>query len=341
MAGILLDCLSGIQTSRVPFWYMRQAGRYLPEYRNIRKDVKNFLELCYTPELAVEVTLQPIRKFDMDAAILFSDILVIPDALGQKVSFVENEGPKLEALNLDQIKNISIEDMHSHLSNVYKTIEQLSKKLPKDKTLIGFSGAPWTLACYMIEGKSSRDYVNARNFAITREVDFDRLIEVLVQAISAYLIKQVDSGAEVLQLFDSWSGITSVTQFRKYVIQPTKEIVMAVKKVHPQVKIIGFPKDAGVLYVDFAKQTGVDAVSVDFHTPLTWLSSQVQIPLQGNMDPLVLAGNKDQIKRDLDHKFEAMQGKPYIFNLGHGIVPYTPIEHVEYVSEYVKNWASK
>jgi uroporphyrinogen decarboxylase len=341
MAGILLDCLSGIKTPRIPFWFMRQAGRYLPEYRELRAKAGGFLDLCYTPEFAVEVTMQPLRRFDMDAAILFSDILVIPDALGQKVSFHEGEGPRLEAMNFDMLKLISLDVMHQHLKPVYQTITELSNQLPKHKTLIGFSGAPWTLACYMIEGKSSRDYATARSYAITNEVGFDQLITVLEKAISAYLIKQVECGAEVLQLFDSWAGITSVAQFRKYVIAPTKRIVENVKKAYPNVKIIGFPKDAGVLYVDYAKQTGVDGMSVDFHTPLTWLSNQVNIPLQGNMDPLVLAGNKDHIKRDLEHKLEAMEGKPYIFNLGHGIVPHTPPEHVAFVSEYLKSWSMK
>lgn len=338
MPGPFIDCLDRKPVSHTPFWFMRQAGRYLPEYREVRSKIKNFLELCYTPELAVEVTLQPIRRFDMDAAILFSDILVIPDALGQQVRFTEGQGPSLGELKLPKILATSEEEIHAHLKPVYQTISQLSQSLPDNKTLIGFSGAPWTLACYMIERKTSRDFAKARSHAITHEQEFDQLIATLEKAVSTYLIKQVQNGAEVLQLFDSWAGITSVAQFRKYVIAPTKRIVETVKKQCPQARIIGFPKDAGVLYVDYANQTGVDAVSVDFHTPLTWLSKQVDIPLQGNMDPLVLAGSLDHIKRDLEHKLEAMKGTPYIFNLGHGIVPHTPVEHVAFVSDYLKQW---
>lgn len=331
MTKLLVEALNGNITSRVPFWFMRQAGRYLPEYREERKKHPNFLSMCYAPDIAAKITMQPIKRFDMDAAIVFSDILVLVDAMGQKVHFVEKEGPKLEAFSPKIFKQSSTETIHEHLKPVYETLRVVKEVLPSDKALIGFSGAPWTLACYMIEGKGSKTFENCRRSCIEQNAAFEILISVLQKYIAQYLIKQVESGADVLQIFDSWSGITNVEQFRKYVIEPTKWIVAEVKKKHPDVKIIGFPKDAGVLYVDYAQQTGVDGMSVDFHTPLTYLKDKVGVTLQGNLDPLVLAGNEMKIKEDVEHKLETMKDVPFIFNLGHGVVPFTPETHVEYL----------
>lgn len=338
MTQILLETLNGNITTRIPYWFMRQAGRYLPEYRAERKISAGFMDMCYRPELAAKVTMQPVKRFDMDAAIIFSDILVIPDALGQKVNFVTGEGPKLDEFSPQLFRNASVEMMLKNLNPVYEALQVVREVLPSEKSLIGFSGAPWTLACYMLEGKSSKNFENCRRSSIEQTKAFDALIGMLQQYVAQHLIKQVESGADVLQIFDSWAGITSVAQFRKYVIAPTKWIVAQVKKAHPNVKIIGFPKDAGLLYPDYASQTGVDGISIDFHTPLTILKDKIQIPMQGNLDPLVLAGDEVKVKEDVAHKLDVMRDVPFIFNLGHGIVPYTPISNVEYLVGLIRDF---
>ena len=331
MTSILIEALNGNITTRVPYWFMRQAGRYLPEYREVRKESAGFMDMCYRPEVAAKVTMQPVKRFNVDAAIIFSDILVIPDALGQKVHFISGEGPKLEEFSPQIFRQANVDEMHKHLHPVYEALQVVREILPNDKALIGFSGAPWTLACYMLEGKSNTKFENCRRSAIEQSKAFDALIGMLQHYVAQYLIKQAKSGADVLQIFDSWAGLTNVAQFRKYVIAPTKWIVEQVKKECPDVKIIGFPKDAGFLYVDYAKQTGIDGMSVDYHTPLTQLKDKVDATLQGNLDPLVLAGDELMVKKDMEHKLETMKEKPFIFNLGHGIVPHTPVNHVEYM----------
>lgn len=338
MSNIVLDTLNGQITKRVPYWFMRQAGRYLPEYREERKKSANFLDMCYRPEIAAKITMQPIRRFDMDAAIIFSDILVVPDALGQKVHFLKGEGPKLEEFSPQIFRMTSTEMMHKNLKPVYEAIQVVREVLPEDKALIGFSGAPWTLACYMLEGKSSKNFENCRRSSIEQEKAFDTLIGMLQHYVAQYLIEQAKAGANVLQIFDSWAGITSVAQFRKYVIAPTKWIVTEVKKKYPDIKIIGFPKDAGVLYMDYATQTGVDCISVDYHTPLTHLVDKIDIPMQGNLDPLILAGDEIKMRENVWHKLDVVKQKPFIFNLGHGIVPFTPIRHVEYLVGLLRDY---
>ena len=338
MSKLLVQALNKEITNRIPYWYMRQAGRYLPEYRQERKKAGGFLEMCYRPELAAKITMQPIERFDVDAAIIFSDILVIPDALGQEVRFIPGEGPRLAEFSPQIFKHATVEKMHKHLKPVYEALEVVREVLPDDKALIGFSAAPWTLACYMIEGKGTKTFEKCRRSAIEQPKAFDVLIGMLQHFIAHYLIKQVKSGADVIQIFDSWAGVTNVAQFRKYVIQPTKWIIEQVKKEYPDVKIIGFPKDAGMLYLDYAGQTGTDGMSVDHHTPLTFLKDKVDVTLQGNLDPLVLAGNELMMKEDIIHKLDTMKDVPFIFNLGHGVVPFTPIGHVEYMLSLVREY---
>ncbi len=318
---------------------MRQAGRYLPEYREVRARVGGFLELCYTPELAVEVTLQPIRRYGFDAAILFSDILVVPDALGQPVRFEEGEGPKLDPIrNGAGLARLDNEAIHERLAPVYETVRQLSRALPERVTLIGFAGAPWTVATYMVEGGSSRDFAATRAWSLVDPDGFGRLIDIVTTATAEYLCRQIEAGAEVVQLFDSWAGVLPDDAFRRWVIEPNAHVVAVVKQLYPDVPVIGFPRGAGVLYEAYIEQTGVDAVSLDTTVPLSWAAQHLQpkATLQGNLDPLVLlAGGTalDQRAREI----VAMLGSgPFIFNLGHGIIKETPPEHVTQLLEIIR-----
>lgn len=336
MEKLLVKVLSGKPVERAPFWFFRQAGRYLPEYRELRKDAKNFLEFCYTPKRAVEVTLQPIHRFDMDAAILFSDILVIPDALGMKVTFEQGEGPKLDPIiSESDLNRLTLDRLEKYLAPVYETVAELASKLPKDKTLIGFSGSPWTLACYMIEGKGSRNFEKAVAMSVHSPVLFDRLINLLTEAVILHLSCQIKAGAEVVQLFDSWAGAAPIHQFSRYVVAPTKTIVSRLKQLHPTIPVMGFPRGAGANMAMFAKETGVNAISIDQFTPLSSVSATCA--LQGNLDPLLLAyGNKETVVHEAQKLVQAMKGKSYIFNLGHGIIPQTPVENVEALCTWLK-----
>lgn len=325
------------KNDRPPFWFMRQAGRYLPEYREIRKSTKDFLSFCYSPEKAAEVTLQPLRRFDMDAAILFSDILVIPHALGMHVEFREGEGPHLGALD---IAKLDTENVGKFLAPVCETVSRVSKELPEDKALIGFAGAPWTVATYMVEGKSSREFAKVREMAYRTPDDFKMLMNIIVDATSEYLIAQVKHGADALQLFDSWAGVLPEEEFEKWVIAPTRKIVEKVKASCPEIPIIGFPRGAGILYEHFVKHTGVDAVSIDTTVPLQWAKEVLQplVTVQGNLDPLLLASDERAAVKQTEKILSILGDGPFIFNLGHGIVPHTPIAHVEAVSNVIRNW---
>lgn len=336
-----LNVFKGVKNDTIPLWLMRQAGRYLPEYREIRKNAGSFLNLCYTPEFATEVTLQPIRRFSFDAAILFSDILVIPDALGCKVSFTEGEGPKLETVTDEQtLGKLSLDNVLQHLSPVFKTVENLARELPKQTTLIGFAGSPWTVATYMVEGKTSKQFEKIRQLSYASPEFFSKLITLLVEATSLYLKEQIKHGAEVVQLFDSWSGVLPEIPFHQWVIQPTQKIVANIKAVYPDVLIIGFPKGAGINLLQYIEETGVDAVGIDYTLPLLWVRDNIQtkIPVQGNLDPVLLASDKHAMKQQVEKILETFGNKPFIFNLGHGILPHTPIEHVELLVETVRNW---
>ena len=343
MTKRFIQALEGKTLTPPPFWLMRQAGRYLPEYMQTRAKSKNFLNFCYSPDLAVEVTLQPLRRYAMDAAILFSDILVIPDALGQKVEFKAGEGPQLEPIRdevaLEKLDS-QLDGFHQHLAPVYEILRRLSREIPNETALIGFAGAPWTVATYMVEGKGSKNYEIVRAVALDNPDFFQRLIDILIEATASYLIEQVRNGAEVLQLFDSWAGVLSENEFRRWVIEPNAEIVSRVKKVHPDVKFIGFPRGAGPLYVDFVKQTGVDGVSIDQSIPLEWARDNIQplATVQGNMDNLLLVAGGDAMEKQIRHIIDVLGKGPFIFNLGHGIVPQTPPENVQRLADIIHGY---
>jgi len=327
--------------SRPPFWLMRQAGRYLPEYREVRKSAKNFLDFCYSPDLAVEVTLQPLRRFKPDAAILFSDILVIPDALGQKVEFIEGRGPVLDPVRSeDDLKILNCDGVIEHLSPVFETVSRLSRQLDNSTALIGFAGAPWTVAVYMVEGHGGTECGIARKWAYENPEGFSRLIDILIKSTSDYLIRQIEHGAEVIQLFDSWAGVLSETQFRQWVIEPNRKIVANIRKKYPHIPVIGFPRNAGHLYQDFVKQTGVNGVSLDHGVGIDWAVDNLQpfCTLQGNLDNHALLAGGAALHGELEKIMHGFTKGPFIFNLGHGVMQFTPVEHVEYVAEFVHNW---
>ena len=335
----LLSALHGHTNVRPPIWLMRQAGRYLPEYRELRAKSKNFLEFCYTPELAVEVTLQPIRRFGFDAAILFSDILVIPHALGRDVAFVEGEGPKLEPISPAELDGLDTSNVVNFLAPVCETVAGLKSELPADVTLIGFAGAPWTVATYMVEGGSSRDYANIRKWAYEDPKSFGRLIGILVDATTDYLSAQIDHGAEVVQLFDSWAGILPSDEFRRWSIEPAAEIVNRLKTKHPDVPIIGFPRGAGVGYPSYVNETGVAGIGLDATIPPAWAAEHLQglATVQGNLDNLALLAGGAAMDAAIDCILAELAAGPFIFNLGHGILPQTPIAHVERLVDRVRD----
>jgi len=338
---LLIDILHGEKTSSVPFWFMRQAGRYLPEYKKVRANFPNFLSFCYTPEAACEVTLQPITRFGMSAAIIFSDILVIPDALGQDVSFKENIGPVLVPFTTSDIENISKDKFRETLDPVYQAIRLTRSNLTKDKALIGFCGAPWTLACYMLQGKGSRDFAVARSFANTEKSSFAHLLAALVDAVAEHACAQIDAGANVIQLFDSWSGVLSESEFEQYVILPTQKIVAIIKEKYPHIPVIGFPRMCGAKLRDYAQKTRVDAVSMDGSVTHAYAKSEVQkyAVLQGNLDSQMLAEDRESALRETKKLLENFTGTPFIFNLAHGILPHTPIANVQAVCDVIKNHA--
>ena len=320
---------------------MRQAGRYLPEYREIRAKADSFLDLCFTPELAVEVTLQPIRRYGFDAAILFADILVTPHALGQKVWFEEGTGPRLEAIhNHAGMAGLSLSSLHQTLSPVYETLRRLRSELPPETALIGFAGAPWTVASYMIEGGSSRDFAKAKAWAREDATGFAELIDLLVEATAEYLIAQADAGAEALQIFDSWASAWEGPELRRWCLEPTAEIVRRVKTAHPDVPVILFPRAVGETYCEFARETGADGLSLDPSVPLAWARETLQpgVTLQGNLDPQVLVRGGAELREAVDEILRELAGGPFVFNLGHGIVPETPPEHVAALVEQVRAW---
>ena len=340
MAKKLLQVLAGEQLDAPPIWLMRQAGRYLPEYREVRAKAGTFLELCYQPALAAEVTLQPIRRYAFDAAILFSDILVVPDGLGQSVWFQEGEGPKLEPVRSGKdLAKLRTDRVLTHLAPVYEAVEQIRGALPDEVTLIGFAGAPWTVATYMIEGGSSRDYLHAKQWLYRDPSSFRALMEMLVDATTAHLTAQIKAGAEVVQLFDTWAGVLPEAAFRQWVIEPTQAIVTQLRARYPDVPIIGFPRGAGLLYRDYVAETGVTGVSLDTGVPLTWVADALQphVVVQGNLDPAVLVAGQDAMKEAAAHICETLGGGPHIFNLGHGIVPQTPPEHVAQLVAQVRS----
>jgi len=336
----LLRALRGELQKTPPIWLMRQAGRYLPEYREVRASTKGFLDLCFTPEKACEVTLQPIRRYGFDAAILFSDILVIPWALGQGLQFVEGEGPKLDALEGDSALADLADPTKAGdaLSAVCETVSKLSATLPPETTLIGFAGAPWTVATYMIEGGSSRDFMKTKIWAYRNPESFARLMDIIVEATVSYLSAQVKAGAEAIQLFDSWAGTLDSASFTRWVTAPNRAIVDRVRALHPDIPIIGFPRAAGMNLYGYVDAVGVDAVSLDQMLPLDLIRHTVQpkIPVQGNLDPVALLTGGQTLDASIDAIMDSLSHGPFIFNLGHGIIKETPPEHVTQLVERVR-----
>jgi uroporphyrinogen decarboxylase len=335
----LLRVLDGEAVYPPPLWLMRQAGRYLPEYRQTRLKAGSFLELCYTPELAVEVTLQPIRRFGFDAAILFSDILVVPHALGLDLSFEEGRGPIMTPLRDDDIDRIDGSMFHVNLGPVIETVRRLAGSVGPETALIGFCGAPWTVATYMIAGHGTPDQAPARLFAYRYPEAFGRLLDLLADLSADYLGWQIDAGAEAVQIFDSWAGVLDQSCFESFCVRPVARMVGRLRASHPKARIIGFPKGAGGFYEDYREKTGVDALGLDWTVPLSVAAGlQGRGAVQGNLDPLrVVAGG-----RALDEGVEAILGMlgggPLIFNLGHGITPDAPISHVERLVRRVRGY---
>jgi uroporphyrinogen decarboxylase len=328
----LLGVLSGHRSAIPPVWLMRQAGRYLPEYRAIRAKVPSFLDLCFTPELAAEVTLQPIRRFGFDAAILFSDILVVPHALGQAVTFSAGEGPLLAPLmDATEISQLRRHIDLTALASVFETVERVRKALAPEVALLGFCGAPWTVATYMVAGRGTPDQGPARLLAYRDPSAFGALIDILVEASSAYLARQFDAGVDAVQIFDTWAGVLSGEDFDRWCIEPARRIVANLRARRPDAKIIGFPRGAGSSLPRYVEQTGVDAVGLDWMIDRSFARTQIQSrrPVQGNLDPLVLLAGGAALDRAVDAVLGAFASGPFIFNLGHGILPETPIAHVE------------
>ena len=328
----LLDVLEHQRRSPPPIWLMRQAGRYLPEYRTIREKAGDFLKLCFSPELAAEVTLQPVRRFGFDAAILFSDILVVPYALGQSVQFALGEGPQLDAI-VDQrgLARLKAEVDHGMLAPIYETIKRVKADLPRDVTLLGFCGAPWTVASYMIAGGGTSEQEPARRFAYEDPDGFGDLIDKLVDASANYLVRQLQAGADAVQIFDTWAGVLPADEFQRWCVDPTARIIAKVRSHVPGAKVIGFPRGIGTALLRYVKDVPVDAVGLDWTVDRAFARDQIQcrVPVQGNLDPLVLLAGGGALDRAVDNILEAFSERPFIFNLGHGILPQTPIAHVE------------
>lgn len=326
----LIDALNGSVGAKPPIWLMRQAGRYLPEYRQVRAQAGSFVDLCLAPALAAEVTLQPIRRYGFDAAILFSDILMVPYGLGQDLRFEEGRGPILTPIETTAaIPSFDPDEFHARVGPIYETVQRVRDTLEPTVALIGFAGSPWTVASYMVEGGTSRDFARLKTWAFVDADGFDHLIARIVEATIAYLDSQIRAGAQVIKLFDSWAGAAPETVFERAVIKPTQDIVATLKKDHPSVPIIGFARGAGAMTRRYAETTGIDAVALDSATPLAMACAlQADRPVQGNLDPMALVAGGDALGRETDRILEALSPAPFIFNLGHGIVPQTPPENV-------------
>tara|TARA_R110000744_G_scaffold1843_2_gene6616 strand:+ start:75649 stop:76686 length:1038 start_codon:yes stop_codon:yes gene_type:complete len=327
----LLAVLAGETRTPPPVWLMRQAGRYLAEYRQVRSKAANFIEFCFTPELAAEVTLQPIRRFGFDAAIMFADILLIPIALGRKVWFVTGEGPKLEPFNPADFEGLTEGRVAEVLAPIGETLRLVKPQLPDNTTLIGFAGSPWTVATYMVEGGGSKDRYATRVAAWSDPVAFDGMLDRIADATAEYLIMQAHAGAEVLKLFDSWAEGLPEPLFERVIIRPTRRIVDQVRAAGIDVPIIGFPRGAGTLYPRYARETGVTALALDTSVQPEWARSVLpdNLPVQGHLDPSVLRAGGAMLDSEVDRLLEAWEGRPHIFNLGHGITPDVPVAHVE------------
>ncbi len=333
----LLATLRGVRQERPALWLMRQAGRYLPEYRALRATKGGFLELCYDPEAAAEVTLQPIRRFGFDGAILFSDILVVPHALGQQLWFETGEGPRLAPALVDSAL-ASLEAAPERLDAVYATVARVAAALPPQTTFLGFAGSPWTVATYMVAGQGSKDQAAARRMALSDPAAFGAIIDAIIDLSVTYLSGQIEQGVEAVQLFDSWAGSLSPAEFERWVIAPNAEIVRRLKALHPDTPIIGFPKGAGGKLAAYARGVGADAIGLDETVDPAWANDILpgHLPVQGNLDPLALVAGGPALDAAIDRILAAFPERPHIFNLGHGIVPDTPIAHVEHLIRRVR-----
>ncbi len=341
----ILDVLQRRKPARVPFWLMRQAGRYLPEYRELRAKAGSFLDLVYDPEKASEVTMQPIRRYGMDGAILFSDILVIPDALGQKTWFERGEGPKLEALETSlDLKDLDLDRVEKHLAPVFDTIRLTREKLAAEKfdqtALLGFCGSPWTVACYMVQGHGGSDFSKAKAWAKENPDSFQTLINIVTAASCLYLSAQIKAGVEAVQLFESHAGLLEGDQFEKWIIEPTHKIGEYMKDFHAGIPVIGFPRNAGKATLDYALETLIDCVGLDYDADLDWASKTItpHMPVQGNLDPSLLLAGGTAMEEGLEKIRITLEGKPFIFNLGHGVIKETPPEHVAHLRDIVRGW---
>jgi len=339
MPGLLLETLRGKSGSRRPIWLMRQAGRYLPEYRALRAERGGFLELVHDSEAAAEITLQPIRRFGFDGAILFSDILVIPHALGQDLAFLEGEGPHLSPPLVDATL-ASLQAAADRLEPIYRTVRRVAEQLGPETTLLGFAGSPWTVATYMIAGQGSRDQQAARVMAYRDPAALQAIVEAICALTVEYLSGQIEAGAEAIQLFDSWAGSLAPAEFERWVIAPNAAIVAALKARHPEVPLIGFPKGAGEKLPAYARETGVDALGIDETIDPLWAARELPagMPVQGNLDPLLLLTGGDELDAAARRILDAFSGRPHVFNLGHGIDKETPIPHVERLLAAVRGW---
>lgn len=335
----LLNVLDGNHQTPPPVWMMRQAGRYLPEYRQLRAEAGSFLKLCLNPKYASKVTLQPIRRFNFDAAILFSDILIVPYALGQTLSFVEGEGPKLApTINETNLSILSNQLNPSIVEPVYETVRLTKASLSPETTLLGFCGAPWTVATYMIAGEGTSDQAPARTFAYRHPEVFEKLMDILIAASIDYLAGQFAAGVDAVQLFDTWAGILPPMEFDRWCIAPAAKIVAGLRAKVPNAKIIGFPRGAGMNLGRYINKVAVNAVSLDWMVDLDYARNQIQAyrPVQGNLDPLALRAGGEALDRSVDAILEAFSDRPFIFNLGHGILPDTPIAHVQQMLKRVR-----
>ncbi len=340
----ILRALSGEVLDTPPIWMMRQAGRYLPEYRATRAEAGDFLSLCYNPELAAEVTLQPIRRYGFDAAILFADILLLPQALGADLWFVTGEGPRLSTITdqagFDALK--PVDEIHETLNPIYETVRILSRELPSETTLIGFAGAPWTVATYMIAGRGTKDQGPAHALKDENRPVFEALLDRITEGTIEYLSKQVEAGAEVIKIFDSWAGSLKGDDFDRYALDPAKRIIAELKARHHGLPIIAFPREAGDKYIGFAKATGADCVAIDNSVSPDWAAAHVQVDgcVQGNLDPRHMVTGGDDLVRETRRVVAAFKNGPHIFNLGHGITPDADPDNVQRMIDTIRDGQS-
>ncbi|WP_239805296.1 uroporphyrinogen decarboxylase [Croceicoccus hydrothermalis] len=339
MAGLLLDTLNSANHAERPLWLMRQAGRYLPEYRALRAEKGGFLALVYDSEAAAEITMQPIERFGFDGAILFSDILIVPYAMGQDLQFLAGEGPHLSPRLADHALG-ALQAVPERLEPIYRTVALVRERLGAERTMLGFAGAPWTVATYMVNGEGSRDQHATRAMAYRDPVAFGAIIDAIAEVTVEYLVKQAQAGAEAVQLFDSWSGTLAPDEFERWVIAPTVRIVDAFKAQCPDTPFIGFPKGAGEKLAAYARETGIDAVGIDETVDPQWAARELPagMPVQGNIDPLLLLTGGEAMTRRAHFILDCFADRPHVFNLGHGIGKETPIAHVEQLLQAVRGW---